>query len=1411
MLSRDSRADCGTGDIFKPTSKFYELDKLISDGPIAQSWTAVAAGGNTPCFIKISKSSPSIDDASIISILESSFELQKLISSQSILKARRMTSENGRLFIEYPFLDQMVWRTLTPAVLGRNLPAILPMVCKIADYLHLSGMVHCDFKLENFLINDAGDFLKIILADLDYLTRAESRPNAKVFGSIEHIAPEIKDNDVILAQSDNYSLGTSLRRYLLDPQCKTNISSDAAETYWESALRFADELTNIDYNLRPRFLIDALYEHKIIGEKERRAMEKSLLAMKLLSDFKIGKRSKRKRGDGPGRIISWQNSVFGVPEELTADLDRFYAIRPLQTFRLLRSLIEKATINRYDANWQIIIEDEELIRAFGNMETALSPEGGRLFFKALEDRPSLDELCGDLLASSDDEAGLKRFMALKRILNLSDKGQGQLSRQLRSKIQIKLGYLAQTHGRTKEAAGYLADSLNNDELSEEERLRISVDVSYALLFDGRLDECGKRLEYARSLFERSDDKKGLLAILRHEAWLLMLRNRFSEAEEKISDLMEKARESGYLDELGKLLIVAGTLYWRRGEYAKAEGYFLEGLAFVEKNCPESDLISPLSNLAMLYYELAEFKKAINLAERAAKLALKLSRASRLPLIYNNLFVCYTRLGEYKKAGDWLQKYLGCKSQKHDAHFFRQFYFYQGNLLLRQNQLRRAKEKLFLSLSMYAPGEKDRLLGKLYQNLAIIALHQGRRPFFCDNVAKARDIYAGFGDEACLAEIKLLEDIEILYGSPEKDTAALLPDLDRLVGHSCRYYAALCLFHILLYADGNLRREVVAKNKELAQFVAQSEVPLFRAVTALIDGDKGATKNGIRSLSHLKTAYRYMLDSGDNFFALNICLIIAETYRDLNQSKLAGKFLLQALKLAEGLDNKPLIESIGERMRSAPLRSMERAQVLESFRRISEILGNINDYETSLTRLVEFSIHETGAERGVLLLNSDDQPKLTVKAFVNCDSACLNDIKQFSQSVCDRVSQDMNPLIIDNAKEDDRTKKYKSIIAYNILSVICLPIKIDGKLVGALYLDHHTIPALFEPDDLNFVYSIANFISVLLSAIRNQKFQTEKKRQLIADLARLGGSQKFIAQSETMNQLFSRLPEIARHNVSVLLIGESGTGKEILAQMIHDLSPRAQGPLIKLNCAAIAGSLIESELFGVAKNAATGVDEREGKLSAADGGTLFLDEIGDMPPEVQSKVLRVLEYQRFEKVGSNRTITTDIRFIYATNKDLKALIKQGKFREDLYYRINTITINIPPLRERIDDLPLLLDHFLSAFSPDENRRPRFSPAALEALAAYSWPGNVRELRNLAEKYCLLYPGRQVDLDDLPSECREKSDDKSNKRRQLEGIEKEKIRKLLISARGNQSEVSRITGIPLTTLRRKIKKYGIIKNP
>ena len=308
-------------------------------------------------------------------------------------------------------------------------------------------------------------------------------------------------------------------------------------------------------------------------------------------------------------------------------------------------------------------------------------------------------------------------------------------------------------------------------------------------------------------------------------------------------------------------------------------------------------------------------------------------------------------------------------------------------------------------------------------------------------------------------------------------------------------------------------------------------------------------------------------------------------------------------------------------------------------------------------------------------------------------------------------------------------------------------------------------------------------------------------------------ENIIGQAPKMQSIFETIIQIAPTKSTVLLEGESGTGKELLASAIHYNSPRAHKPFIKVSCASLSEGVLESELFGHEKGAFTGaISQRKGRFESADGGTLFLDEVSGIPRLTQLKLLRVLQERELERVGGNKTIKFDVRLIAATNANLKEAVEKGKFREDLYYRLNVVNIVIPPLQERKEDVPLLVDHFLAKYSQENNKEIRgISRPALNALWNYDWPGNIRELENAIERAVALCRGKVIDLKDLPSSLnlgeRHKSAIPIEVGMNLKEVEREVIRRTLSQVRGKRVKAAKLLGIGTTTLYRKLKELGL----
>jgi len=313
-------------------------------------------------------------------------------------------------------------------------------------------------------------------------------------------------------------------------------------------------------------------------------------------------------------------------------------------------------------------------------------------------------------------------------------------------------------------------------------------------------------------------------------------------------------------------------------------------------------------------------------------------------------------------------------------------------------------------------------------------------------------------------------------------------------------------------------------------------------------------------------------------------------------------------------------------------------------------------------------------------------------------------------------------------------------------------------------------------------------------------------------------ENIIGKSRPMKELVDMMSMVAPSEATVLIIGESGTGKELIAKSIHHNSRRKDRPLVVVNCAALTETLLESELFGHEKGAFTGADKRrEGRFKQADKGTIFLDEIGETSAAMQAKLLRVIQEREIQRVGGEETLSVDVRILAATNRNLEEEVKEGKFREDLFYRLNVVTLRIPPLHERQDDIPLLAQHFLEKYAKKNNKQVKgFSPLAMDMLLKYAWPGNVRELENVIERAVILLPDEHITEKELPTTVTESYAEEKDwvsppsqvaANRPLEEIEKEAILATLEDSGGNKSETARRLGINRKTLHKKLKDYGL----
>ncbi|HVR63444.1 MAG TPA: sigma 54-interacting transcriptional regulator [Polyangia bacterium] len=480
--------------------------------------------------------------------------------------------------------------------------------------------------------------------------------------------------------------------------------------------------------------------------------------------------------------------------------------------------------------------------------------------------------------------------------------------------------------------------------------------------------------------------------------------------------------------------------------------------------------------------------------------------------------------------------------------------------------------------------------------------------------------------------------------------------------------------------------------------------------------------------------------------------------------------------------------------------------LNSYKKLLEFSQRLMaSYElpTLLEQLLDVMIQVSNADKGFLVLMESGEP--VVKVARNLRRETISDaVSQLSDSILARVVKSRKALIISDALSDSEFKNSLSVVNLKLTSVMCVPLLERGNMLGIIYVGNDNVAQLFEETHLEVLTIFASQASLLVrNALLVNELQLDN-RSLHERMERMRFGE-ILGSSPPMQEVFRKVQKVAGTDISVLVTGETGTGKELIARELHNRSARAKGPFVTINCGAIPENLLESELFGHVRGAFTGaVSNKVGRFQAADHGTLFLDEIGEMPLALQVKILRALQERVVVRVGDTNTESIDIRIIAATNRDLEAEIKSGRFREDLYYRLNVVHLHLPPLRDRGDDIVVLARYMVGRYAPEYGGKVRgLTPNAIAAIKRHRWPGNIRELENRVKKAVVLADKALLgpeDLDLLP-------DDLPPILPLLEAKEKfqrDYINEVLTLNAGNRTKTARDLGVDPRTIFRHLEK-------
>jgi transcriptional regulator with GAF, ATPase, and Fis domain len=527
----------------------------------------------------------------------------------------------------------------------------------------------------------------------------------------------------------------------------------------------------------------------------------------------------------------------------------------------------------------------------------------------------------------------------------------------------------------------------------------------------------------------------------------------------------------------------------------------------------------------------------------------------------------------------------------------------------------------------------------------------------------------------------------------------------------------------------------------------------------------------------------------------------------------------------------------------------------AFLRIASALNDARDLQQLLTQIVDEAIALCGAERGFLLLGRPGEHSVEVARNFAHEEIGTPEYK-LSRGIADRVLASGVAELTTNAQQDDRFRDMQSVADLRLRSVLCIPVRVGGAVAGVLFVDNRLQQQVFQEREKGLLLSFADYAGVAIQAARHVEQLRRQQADLSTALGRVDelnaalrsqlrertdqltaiqdelaaqaprGRGRFdykhiVGQGRAMRAVFALLDKYVDADDTVLVTGDSGTGKELVARALHAHGRRAAKPFVSENCAALPESLLESELFGHVRGAFTGAQaDKKGLFEAADGGVLFLDEVGDLPLELQKKLLRVLQEGEIRPVGGRETIKVDVRLVTATNRNLEQMVREGSFREDLYYRLAVLRVHLPPLRDRKEDVLLLVQRFLAQL-PRESGRVRVAPEAMERLVAYDWPGNVRELQNEVRRAAVLCDGvvlathlspavregRRLTVgtpgDDgtLPAERGTTLPD------MVRELEVREIRKAFDRAQANKSRAAELLGLSRFALQRKLDKYAL----
>lgn len=864
------------------------------------------------------------------------------------------------------------------------------------------------------------------------------------------------------------------------------------------------------------------------------------------------------------------------------------------------------------------------------------------------------------------------------------------------------------------------------------------------------------------------------SILGNLAMLKLRQEDCASALEHLKTAVTLAGEGDKPSQQAILNAQLGNLYFQQDAFKQAAAAYRSALPELNRIGNQRVASAVWNNLANVMEAMGDIDGAFTAFTQALPLKIKLNDRLGEAVLRHNIGHLLFERGRLRAAE--LQLNAACKilkEQGETSHLL-QFYGNQALVMLQRGQYGQSMELLNQADPRIQAMDDPNLLAWLQSIRGKLLVESGNPQAACHllkPLIQAVDITKNLNDEQCMLVYRYIQATRSTDQIDNQNIMELFP-VD--INHTNPILRHERLITEAILCQGNQQMERCESLLRQAVSVAQSNQLVCREYHSLLQLAEYLLRvnDPEGALSLLSPDMVKQMESSKQIPLLcRWTTLAAVAYDSLQQHAPARHAHGQARVMLEQLvENLPaetdpdnfrqrflqLGKTFPEPARRSPPTSrspnrtgyeMEDRKKLALLLEVSRALSQEEDLDLLLERIVDHALELTGAERGFLYLKATTDSEDVLVTRNICREDIFGSRSKISTSVLDDVMRTQRAVILDNSLTDDDFRQRQSILAHQLRTIMCAPLSAPGHLSrsasrqktadGVLYVDGTASGPRFSPVDRELFETLAAHAAIGLANLQQRQKLSLENQQLKKQIRQHFGFDQLIGSSQPMDNLKRMLEKVAPSAAGVLILGESGTGKELVARTLHFNSPRESGPFLSINCAALAESVLESELFGVEAGVATGVKRRAGLFVQAHEGTLFLDEVGDMPLKMQAKILRVLQERRVRPVGASTSVPIDVRIICATNKDLWQSVRDGQFREDLLYRLDIVTLRLPPLRDRIEDIPVLAHFFVQKHAREMKIPvPGITLATLKYLAEYSWPGNVRELENQIQRALVL---------------------------------------------------------------------------